>query len=98
MGVRNLITEASKKDVLINKIGLDPEIAEWFDRTCGGLAVIMFKKWMKMFLDTISQYQEGTTEKDVIAQINKLKNIPSSDRQRIQSIMEGVMEEVTAGV
>ena len=90
MGVRNLITEASKKDVLINKIGLDPEIAEWFDRTCGGLAVIMFKKWMKRFLDTISQYQEGTTEKDVITQINKLKNIPSSDRQRIQSIMDWV--------
>lgn len=90
MGVRNLITEASKKDVLINKIGLDPEIAEWFDRTCGGLAVIMFKKWMKRFLDTISQYQEGTTEKDVIVQINKLKNIPSSDRQRIQSIMDWV--------
>jgi len=90
MGVRNLITEASKKDVLINKIGLDPEIAEWFDRTCGGLAVIMFKKWIKRILDTIAQYQEGVTEKDVIAERNKLKNIPLSDRQKIQSIMDWV--------
>ena len=90
MGVSNLITEASKKDVLINKIGLDPEIAEWFDRTCGGLAVIMFKKWIKRILDTIAQYQEGVTEKDVIAERNKLKNIPLSDRQKIQSIMDWV--------
>ena len=37
MGVRNLITEASKKDVLVNKLGLKDEHAEFFDRTCGGL-------------------------------------------------------------
>ena len=42
MGVRNLIMEASKKDVLVNKLGLKEEHAEFFDRTCGGLSVIIF--------------------------------------------------------
>ena len=46
MRVSNLITEASKKDVLVNKIGLSEEVANYFDEKCGGLAVIMFKKMM----------------------------------------------------
>jgi hypothetical protein len=39
-----LILEASKKDILINKIGWDEESAEILDRLCGPLSVWMGKQ------------------------------------------------------
>lgn len=91
MGVRNLITEASKKDVLVNKIGLTPEMADWFDRTCGGLAVIMFKKYLQYFYNYITS--EGVivkNENDALDKIKRIYSLPRTDREYIQSIMDWV--------
>jgi hypothetical protein len=91
MGIRNLITEVSKKDVLKNKIGLTGEIADFFDRTCGGLAVIMFKKYLQFFYTYMTR--TGTNfknEKDAIDLLNKLTKIPRADREYLQSIMDWV--------
>jgi hypothetical protein len=94
MGVRNLITEASKKDVLVNKLGLKEEHAEFFDRTCGGLSVMIFKKYLRFIFQFMknSPGEEFTTltEKEVIEAINRNPSIPAAHKQRIQSIMDWV--------
>ena len=94
MGVRNLITEASKKDVLVNKLGLKEEHAEFFDRTCGGLSVMIFKKYLRFIFQFMknSPGEEFTTltEKEVIEALNKNPSIPAAHKQRIQSIMDWV--------
>jgi hypothetical protein len=94
MGVRNLITEASKKDVLVNKLGLKEEHAEFFDRTCGGLSVMIFKKYLRFIFQFMknSTGEEFTTltEKEVIEAINRNPSIPAAHKQRIQSIMDWV--------
>lgn len=94
MGVRNLITEASKKDVLVNKLGLKEEHAEFFDRTCGGLSVMIFKKYLRYIFQFMknSPGEEFTTlsEKEVIEALNKNPSIPAAHKQRIQSIMDWV--------
>ena len=94
MGVRNLITEASKKDVLVNKLGLREEHAEFFDRTCGGLSVMIFKKYLRFIFQFMknSPGEEFTTlnEKEVIEALNRNPSIPAAHKQRIQSIMDWV--------
>ena len=94
MGVRNLITEASKKDVLVNKLGLKEEHAEFFDRTCGGLSIMIFKKYLRFIFQFMknSPGEEFTTlsEKEVIEALNRNSSIPAAHKQRIQSIMDWV--------
>jgi len=92
MGVRNLITEASKKDVLVNKIGLKPDMADWFDETCGGLAVIMFKKYLQYFYKYITSYdsEDVKNENDALDKLKRIFSLPRTDREYIQSIMDWV--------
>jgi hypothetical protein len=94
MGVRNLVMEASKKDVLVNKLGLKEEHAEFFDRTCGGLSVIIFKKYLRFIFHVMknSPGEEFTTlsEKEVIEALNRNSSIPGNHKQWVQSIMDWV--------
>ena len=88
------VMEASKKDVLVNKLGLREEHAEFFDRTCGGLSVMIFKKYLRFIFQFMknSPGEEFTTltEKEVIEALNRNPSIPAAHKQRIQSIMDWV--------
>jgi len=94
MGVRNLVMEASKKDVLVNKLGLKEEHAEFFDRICGGLSVMIFKKYLRFIFHFMknSPGEDFTTlsEKEVIDALNKNPSIPGNHKQWVQSIMDWV--------
>ena len=90
MRVSNLITEVSKKDVLVNKIGLSEEVANYFDEKCGGLAVIMFKKMMSYLKDRFTHYNTNYNDKDIIDIINKNKGPGYTEKERLQSIMDWV--------
>ena len=54
---KSLILEASAKDVLVNKLKLSDEAADFFVERCGKLAVIMVNKIIKSV--TISLYLFG---------------------------------------
>lgn len=90
MRVSNLITEASKKDVLVNKIGLSEELANYFDEKCGGLAVIMFKKMMSYLKDRFRDFNTNYNDKDIIDIMNKNKGPGYTEKERLQSIMDWV--------
>jgi len=89
MGIPNLIMEASKKNVLVNKLGLKEEIADYLDRTCGGLSVIMLKKLIDLLK---GGYVDGSnvSDKDVIRDINSNNGFSSLFRQGLTSIMDWV--------
>jgi hypothetical protein len=54
MGISELITEVSKKDILINKLGFNEGNANYLDKLCGPLSVIIGKKLIDRFEDTQS--------------------------------------------
>ena len=46
--ISQLITEASKKQILMDKVGFDEENADLLDKLCGPLSVWMGKKMMEV--------------------------------------------------
>jgi len=88
-----LIVEASKKQILTQKIGWDEESADMLDRLCGPLSVLIGNKIIEQgvnergtFPDNITQAQK---HKMVIDELNYEKYI-RSNRQIITSIMDWI--------
>ena len=88
-----LIVEASKKDILINKLGFDENSAEILDRLCGPLSVWMGNKIIDYY---VSYYGRMTQElspaelrKVTIQKIADDRRV-NNERQTITSIMDWV--------
>ena len=47
---KQILTEASKVKVLVDKLHLEPEIAKRVDDICGPLSIWMINKMIKVFL------------------------------------------------
>ena len=92
--IKQIISEASKKKILMDKVGFNEENADLLDQLCGSLSVWMGNK----FIDYYSKYLESTLpeyddDKDYKrAVINNLNNnfAINSHRQDIISIMDWV--------
>jgi len=82
MGISELITEVSKKDILINKLGLDEDNAEYLDRVCGPLSVIITNK-------IIDRYRGGYSDKDIMDHLNNV-GVDKIYRNDITSIMDWI--------
>lgn len=81
--IKQIISEASKKQILMDKIGFNEESADILDQLCGPLSVWVGNK--------IIQYQKESNpdEKDLMRHIN-LNRIVRNYRNYIQSIMDWV--------
>ena len=82
MGISELITEASKKDILINKLGFKKYNAEYLDRVCGPLSVIIANK-------IIDIYRGGYSDKDIMNHLNTF-GVDRLYRTEITSIMDWI--------
>jgi hypothetical protein len=88
-----LILEASKKDILINKLGFDEESANILDRLCGPLSVWMGNKIIEYKMKDYGAFPEGTSPQDIKKVIMDEVNygrFVNSNRQYITSIMDWV--------
>lgn len=88
-----LILEASKKPILINKLGFDEESAEILDRLCGPLSVLMGNKIIEYMIKDYGAFPEGTSPQDIKKVImDDLNNSRFVFRNRhyITSIMDWV--------
>ncbi len=89
--IKELITEASKKKVLMDKLGFNENQAEMLDSLCGPLSVWMGNKLLKFFLE----YHGGMTQelnpeelkKTSINLVNQ-NNLVRRQREQIVSIMD----------
>jgi hypothetical protein len=90
---QKLITEASKKRILIDKVGFNEENAELLDRLCGPLSVWMGNKlidYYKNYYGTLTN--ELTPQEFKVATINKINesNLIDSRKHQINAIMDWV--------
>jgi hypothetical protein len=84
----DLILEASKKDILIQKIGLNERNAEFLSNLCGPLSVFMANKIIDNMVATEPGIKKLSRE-DVIAELNSDYTLQTS-RQTITSIMDWI--------
>ena len=87
----NLILEASKKDVLIEKLGLSEKNADFLTTLCGPLSVFMANKLIDIVHVQFSKQREGleTSRQDTIDYLNQ-GYILQTSRQHITSIMDWI--------
>jgi hypothetical protein len=89
--IKQIISEASKKKILMDKIGFDEANADLLDQLCGPLSVWMGNKIIQYRKERYTDDVTDQTfeEKYVIEDINK-SNVIRSLRSYIQSIMDWV--------
>jgi hypothetical protein len=87
----NLIVEASKKDVLIEKLGLSEKNADFLTSLCGPLSVFMANKLIDIVHIQFSKQREGleTSRQDTINYLNQGYTLQTS-RQHITSVMDWI--------
>lgn len=88
--IKKLIIEASKKKILMDKIGFNEENADILDQLCGSLSVWMAKKMMGVQQQHATSW--GNPPKEGVELIDKMNNngIIQKYRPTIQSIMDWV--------
>ena len=89
-----LISEASKKKVLIDKVGLSEENADYLDKTCGSLAVWMANKLIDLQLVNMASWRASGIETQLTKQnaVDKLNsgNLKNYYGQKVTEIMDWV--------
>ena len=83
-----LLVEASKKDILIQKIGLNERNAEFLSNLCGPLSVFIANKIIDNMMATNPGIKKLSRE-DVIEELNSDYTLQTS-RQTITSIMDWI--------
>jgi hypothetical protein len=84
IGVSSMLMEASKKDILVKKLGIKEELADELDSICGGLSVIMTKKILNWYEDLTPNNRESATE------LFNRRGITPAMRQSLTSIMDWI--------
>lgn len=64
----NLILEMSKRDILINKVGLSEKNADFVYNVCGKLSIFIVNK----FIDFLYDFKSDASKKDIIDEINSM--------------------------
>lgn len=89
-----LISEASKKKVLIDKVGLSEENADYLDKTCGSLAVWMANKLIDLQLVNMASWRASGIETQLTKQnaVERLNsgNLKNYYGQKVTEIMDWV--------
>jgi len=89
----SIITEASKKKILIDKVGLNEENAEFLDSTCGPLSVWMANKLIDYQLVIIRSWDladQSELTKDVAVKRLNSGNLKSFYAQKVVEIMDWI--------
>jgi len=88
--IKQIITEASKKKILMDKIGFNEENAEILDTLCGPLSVWMAKKMMEVQQNNSASWNNPPKQgEELINQMNS-NGVIRMARTKIQSIMDWI--------
>lgn len=84
--LENILLEASKKDILVNKVGIDEQVAEAFTQICGSLSLVLFNKALEAAIKInterpeiynmsgLANYDGNTLKEKLINYINHRRN------------------------
>ena len=88
--IKQIITEASKKKILIDKIGFNEDNADILDKLCGPLSVWMGKKMMEYQQQFSASWGNIVKQgEELITQMNTNRFI-DGQRSKIQSVMDWI--------
>ena len=92
--IKQIINEASKKKILMDKIGFNEESADLLDKLCGPLSVWMGNKlidfYSKNLESKLSKYENEKELKDQVIRHINTYSVVNSQRQYIIIIMDWV--------
>jgi hypothetical protein len=88
--IKQIITEASKKQILMDKIGFNEENADILDTVCGPLSVWMAKKVMGFQQDVELGWGKPASQGQVLVDKMNSNRFITGHRGRIQSIMDWI--------
>jgi hypothetical protein len=88
--IKQIISEASKKKILMDKIGFNEHNATILDELCGPLSVWMAKKFIdQQHENRLNSGQDRLDDEKIIKIMNNL-SLLSNNIQRLQSIMDWI--------
>lgn len=88
--ISQLITEASKKQILMNKVGFDEDNADLLDKLCGPLSVWMGNKIIDVYIDYIGRDASPENKKSIAIKYINDNAIVHRERGTISSIMDWI--------
>ena len=99
----DLILEASKKDILINKVGLSQDNAEFLYRLCGPLSVWMANKLIEAYVEYFKNTgwdSSSAANKFTDVEIRELviDKINQKGLSKQKTIIPGIMDWITVGL
>jgi hypothetical protein len=88
--IKQIITEASKKQILLDKIGFNEENAEILDSVCGPLSVWMAKKIMEFQQNIELGWGKPASQGQALIDKMNSNRFITGHRGKIQSIMDWI--------
>jgi len=95
--VENSLNEASKKDVLTKKVGLDEESSEILDRLCGSLSVWIANKIIDQYFEHFSGYTRELS-KEELKELSLEETNKSLKKSKLQSQITSIMDFIRVGL
>jgi len=87
----------SKKEILMDKLGLSPNIAEVFDEVCGKLAIWLANKYLKYYYeDNKTKSNPGVAHKDMLKWAQH--RINSMTTSTLRRVLPGIMDYIRVGL
>jgi hypothetical protein len=87
----------SKKEILMDKLGLSPNIAEVFDEVCGKLAIWLANKYLKYYYeDNKTKSNPGVAHKDMLKWAQHRVN--SMAKSTLRRVLPGIMDYIRVGL
>jgi len=87
---KEVITEASKLNILTDKIGLDVEQAQILDELCGQFAVWMFNKFLNYQKEIFKSWEKDVPIDEITIEKINDNQLIKVNRQYIQGIMDWI--------
>ena len=88
--IKQIITEASKKKILMDKIGFNEDNADLLDKLCGPLSVWMGNKIIDVYIDYIGRDASPENKKSIAIKYINDNALVYRERGTISSIMDWV--------
>lgn len=96
---RKIILEASKKNILMDKLGLNEENADALDKMCGPLSVWMANKLIQYYVSDNSTYTNELSYKELVGvTIRKINDNNRFASRTLRNIITSIMDWVRVGL
>jgi hypothetical protein len=96
---REIISEASKKNILMEKLGLNEVNADALDKMCGPLSVWMANKVIQHYVTDYSMYTDELSYKELVeVTLKKINDENRFNSRTLRNIITSMMDWIRVGL